>query len=449
MRYEVSPIDVSVLEDRLRTDMPRVAVMGLGYVGLPVALALVQSGCQVVGFDVNATKVEILQRGETYIRDVPPDAVQAALKSGRFVLTDDARAIAAAEVVLICVPTPFTPQKEPDVSYIETASRTLAAQLTPGRVVILRSTSYPGTTNGVVRPILETTGLMAGRDFFLAFAPERIDPGNRSIAMHDVPVVVGGIEPTSTRLAAALLGRIARHTVPVSSPEAAEMTKLLENVFRNVNIALVNQVAQLCDRMALDVWEIVDAAATKPYGFMSFRPGLVGGHCIPVDPYYMAWKAREYDFSTRFIELAGEINTNMPYHVVTKVMEALNDRGKSLKGSKIMVLGVAYKKNVDDMRESPAIPIIRELLAQGVILKGFDPAAHEEAMKLFRNNRFSLSQTLEDALLDADAIVLVTRWEQFRAIPQILKRVNPEALFVDGRRMLNKNEFIRYEGIGL
>src|SRR5438093_9908013 len=284
------------LEGKIAAGTATVAVMGLGYVGLPLALNLVRGGYSVIGLDIDREKVKALQAGRSYLRDVPAGELQARLARDRLATTSDPSALAEADAVFICVPTPFTVQKEPDTTYIARAAEDIAVHGREGQLVILRSTSYPGTTQEVVQPILESRGRRVGIDVFLAFAPERIDPGNTRFTTDQIPIVVGGCDPDSTRLAALLLGRIAQQVVTVSSPAAAEMTKLLENVFRNVNIALVNQITQLCDRMRLDVWEIVEAAATKPYGFMSFNPGLVGGHCIPVDPYYLAWKAREYDF---------------------------------------------------------------------------------------------------------------------------------------------------------
>ncbi|MGH8058774.1 MAG: nucleotide sugar dehydrogenase, partial [Candidatus Entotheonellia bacterium] len=310
----------TALEHRLVATTAVATVMGAGYVGLPLALALAAGGYRTHAFDIDEAKIKTLSAGRSYIRDVPHRAVQDCLDTGRFSATTDPSVIDDSDVVFICVPTPFTQQKEPDTSYIAAAARQIAAHLHPEHLIILRSTSYPGTTDEVVRPLLEATGLRVGEDIFLAFAPERIDPGNTQFAMEQVPVVVGGCDPNSTRLAGLLFQHLSPKVTTVSSPAAAEMAKLLENVFRNVNIALINQLAQLCERMGLDVWEVAEAAATKPYGFMHFKPGLVGGHCIPVDPYYLAWKAREYDFHMDFIELAARVNEEMTFYVVNRLM---------------------------------------------------------------------------------------------------------------------------------
>jgi UDP-N-acetyl-D-glucosamine dehydrogenase len=364
----------AALERRLETTEATVTIMGAGYVGLPLALALAESGYRVWALDVDHAKVGALNSGGSHIRDIASDAVASALAEGRFAATADPSVLAASDAMVICVPTPSTPQKEPDLSAVRAAAAAVAAHAHPGLLVILRSTSYPGTTDEVVRPALEATGLRVGSDVFLAFAPERIDPGNTPHTSREVPVVVGGCDPTSTRLAARLLERIAPQVVTVSSPAVAEMAKLLENTFRNVNIALVNQVAQLCERMGLDVWEVVAAAATKPYGFMSFAPGLVGGHCIPVDPYYLAWKAREYDFHMDFIQLAARVNEEMPYYVVSRLMGLLqtNESANGNGTKRVLVLGVAFKRDVDDARCSPALRVI-ELLGR----KRFEVLYHD------------------------------------------------------------------------
>jgi UDP-N-acetyl-D-glucosamine dehydrogenase len=360
------------LEERL-TAVPTVAVMGMGYVGLPVALGLVDAGCRVYGVDIAEARVKTLAEGGSWFRDVPSERVQQALASRRFTPTTEMRVLAEADAILICVPTPVTVQKEPDTSHISAAAGAVAAHLRRGQLVILRSTSYPGTTRSVVLPALQRSGLQVGRDVFLAFASERVDPGNAAVAMRTVPVVVGGIDRVSTRLAGLLLGRIADRIVPVSSPEVAEMSKLLENVFRNVNIALVNQVAQLCERMGLDVWDVVEAAATKPFGFMAFRPGLVGGHCIPVDPYFLAWKAREFDFHMDFVTLAARVNEEMPFYVVHRLITALHGHKSAGERSRVLILGAAFKKDVDDARHSPAVKVIELLQRAGVDVLYHDP----------------------------------------------------------------------------
>ena len=365
------------LEALLADGAPRVAVMGMGYVGLPLAVSLVERGCAVNAIDVQEEKIRALNDGRSYIRDIPDAAVRMCLETGKFAATTDFLVIAEADVIFVCVPTPFTPQKEPDIRHVAEAARQIAAHCREGQLIVLRSTSYPGTTEEVVRPILEQTGLRVGREIFLACAPERIDPGNTRFTVDQVPVVVGGCDPTSTHLAMLLMKRVAQRVVPVSSPAVAEMTKLLENVFRNVNIALVNQVAQLCDRMGLDVWEVAEAAATKPYGFMAFSPGLVGGHCIPVDPYYLAWKAREYDFHMDFIELAARVNEAMPYYVVNKLLMALRDNGTHNGPERILVLGVAFKKDVDDARYSPALKVVELLRRRKIDVVYHDPYVSE------------------------------------------------------------------------
>jgi UDP-N-acetyl-D-glucosamine dehydrogenase len=393
------------LEARIASGTATVAVIGLGYVGLPLALSLIRRGYSVVGIDVDEEKVDALQAGRSYIRDVAVDEVRECLNTGRLSPTSDSATLAEADVVFICVPTPFTPQKEPDTTHIADAARIIAAHGRDGQLVILRSTSYPGTTEEVVRPILESRGRRVGIDIFLAFAPERIDPGNTRFTTDQIPIVIGGCDSDSTRLAALLLGRIANRVVHVSSPAAAEMTKLLENVFRNVNIALVNQVTQLCDRMGLDVWEIVEAAATKPYGFMSFKPGLVGGHCIPVDPYYLAWKAREYDFHMDFVELSARVNEAMPFFVVNKLMTALHDNGSHDGHERVVVLGVAFKKDVDDARSSPALKVIELLKRRKVEVVYNDPHVPQARV----NGEVLRSRPLtEDLVRTADCVVILT-----------------------------------------
>jgi UDP-N-acetyl-D-glucosamine dehydrogenase len=397
----------AALERRLETTEATVTVMGTGYVGLPLALALAEAGYSIWALDVDEVKINTLNSGSSYIRDITPEAVASAMEEGRFAATADPSVMAASDVIIICVPTPSTPQKEPDLSAVREAAAAVAAHAHPGLLVILRSTSYPGTTDEVVRPALEATGLRVGSDVFLAFAPERIDPGNTRQTLREVPVVVGGCDFTSTRLAARLLERVASQVVHVSSPAVAEMAKLLENTFRNVNIALVNQVAQLCERMGLDVWEVVAAAATKPYGFMSFAPGLVGGHCIPVDPYYLAWKAREYDFHMDFIQLAARVNEEMPYYVVGRLV-ALLQANESANGSgakRVLVLGVAFKRDVDDARCSPALRVIELLARQRFDVLYHDPYIPQVAI----GNRTLHSQPLTAELVaSADCVLILS-----------------------------------------
>ncbi len=358
----------------LRDRRALIGIIGLGYVGLPLALAFTESGYPVLGFDVDADKVDALGRGESYIKHLDGGRVAAMASSGRFAATTDFTRLGEPDAILICVPTPLTPQRQPDMTYVEKAARQIAACLRRGQLVVLESTTYPGTTDEFVRAILEQSGLRCGRDFFLAFSPEREDPGNKDYGTTNTPKVVGGVDPVSGDLAQALYDQVIARTVRVSAARVAEAAKLTENIFRAVNIALVNELKMVFDRMGIDVWEVLDAAATKPFGFMRFNPGPGwGGHCIPLDPFYLAWKAREYGASTRFIELAGEVNVRMPEYVVEKLTLALNDRGKAVKGARVLVLGIAYKKDIDDPRESPAFELIHHLLRLGAQVSYHDP----------------------------------------------------------------------------
>ena len=351
----------------------RIAVIGVGYVGLPLALAYARQGFHVVGLDVDAWKTGRLNTGESYVDDVPSRDLAPEVQAGRLVATQDDQVLQSADVIFICVPTPCTKNKEPDTTQIRSAAESVAKNLREGHLVVLRSTSYPGTTEELVRPILEATGLKVGTGIFLAFAPERVDPGRQDYQVRNTPVLVGGCDPESTRRAGLVLNQVVDTVVPMSSPAAAEMAKLLENVFRNVNIALVNQLAMLCDRMGLDIWEITDAAATKPYGFLPFRPGPgVGGHCIPVDPYYLAWKAREFDFHMDFVETAARVNDEMPYFVATKILLTLNGEHHS-PSPRILLLGVTFKRDVADHRASPAVKLIEILRRKGAAVSYHDP----------------------------------------------------------------------------
>ncbi len=361
-------------DDLLRTREVQLAVIGLGYVGLPLAVAYAKVGLRVLGIDVDATRIDTLARSQTPLADIPAADIAEVRASGYLQVEASYDGLARSDVVFICVPTPCTQNKQPDTSIIAAAARGVAQHLRPGQLVILRSTSYPGTTSELVLPILEAGGLTAGRDFFLAFVPERVDPGRRDYTVGNTPVIVGGVDPESTRRAVLLFEQLGPQVMALSSPAAAEMAKLLENVFRNVNIALVNQLAMLCDRMGLDIWEVVDAAATKPYGFLSFQPGPgVGGHCIPVDPYYLAWKAREYDFHMDFIELAARVNEEMPYHVVTKTLLSLNGQRIGRPALRVLVLGVGFKRDIDDYRGSPALKIMELLIQHGTKVSYHDP----------------------------------------------------------------------------
>ncbi|HEV3483022.1 MAG TPA: nucleotide sugar dehydrogenase [Candidatus Acidoferrales bacterium] len=363
----------------------RIGIIGCGYVGLPLALRFADVGQQVTGFDTDKSKVDKLNAGQSYIQHIAADKIRAHVDGGRFGAATDFTRLREMDAVLICVPTPLDERREPDLSYVKNTALAIAPNLQRNQLVVLESTTYPGTTEELVLPILAAGGLRCpidggssgkevATDFYLAFSPEREDPGNKNYGLAQIPKVVGGINPASGQAAAALYAQIVSKVVPVSSTRAAEMVKLLENIFRCVNIALVNELKQLSLRMGLDIWEVIDSAATKPFGFMPFYPGPgLGGHCIPVDPYYLSWKAREYDFATRFIELAGEINTEMPYHVVNALAEALNAREKSIKGSRILLLGVAYKKDVDDLRESPSLKLLELLTQRGALVDYNDP----------------------------------------------------------------------------
>jgi len=395
----------AVLADRLASRQATVAIIGLGYVGLPLAIECARTQFTVIGVDTDTSKVAQVNAGRSYIRDVSSDVLGPLVSKGQIRASRDHTSLGDADVIIICVPTPITRNKEPDVSHVTDAAKAIRRTLSPGQLVILRSTSYPGTTEELVRPILEATGLKVGRDFFLAFAPERIDPGNTEYAIHNIPVVVGGCDPVSAELGTLFFKQMASKVVTISSTTAAEMCKLLENVFRNVNIALVNQMAMLCDRMGLDIWEIVDAAATKPYGFMSFKPGLVGGHCIPVDPYFLAWRAREFDFHADFIELAARVNDAMPYFVVNKVISALNGRSRGPEGASILVLGVAFKKDVDDCRHSPALKVIELLTSRGMRVSYHDPYIPDVGVN---GSRYHSVPLTDEALHQADCVVILT-----------------------------------------
>src|SRR6266849_4580445 len=360
--------------------MTQVAIVGAGYVGLPLAQVFAESGREVVLLDVERKIVDGINRGESHIEDVPSDVLASLVERGLVRATIDYDDLRDADAILIALATPLTKQREPDLSIVTRAVTGIAERQRAGQLVVLESTTYPGTTREVVQPILEElSGLKAGKDFHLAFSPERVDPGNETWSTKTVPKIVGGITDECTRRASELYGGVVDTVHMVSSPEAAELTKLLENIFRSVNIALVNELAQLCERMGIDVWEVVDAAATKPFGFMSFKPGPgLGGHCIPIDPFYLTWKAREFDFSTRFIELAGKVNENMPYYCRSVISQALNHgRQKALSASKVLVLGVSYKPNIGDMRESPALKVIELLRTAGANVSYHDPHVPE------------------------------------------------------------------------
>lgn len=398
-----------------------VGIVGCGYVGLPLALRFAEKGHQVVGFDTDPAKVEMLNAGQSYIQHIPAEKIAQNVKAGLFSATTDFSQISTRDAVLICVPTPLDERREPDLSYVELTAKSIQPHLQRDQLIVLESTTYPGTTEELVLPILQKSGLRcpvvrerdredAATDFYLAFSPEREDPGNKNFSLAQIPKVVGGINPPSRRAAAALYAQVVARVVEVSSTQAAEMSKLLENIFRCVNIALVNELKLLCNRMGIDVWEVIDSASTKPFGYMPFYPGPgLGGHCIPVDPFYLSWKAREYDFATRFIELAGEVNVAMPYHVVDAVAAALNERQKSLKGSRVLLLGVAYKKDVDDLRESPSLKIMQLLLEKGARLDYNDPYfAQLHKMRHYDYSQMKSVELTPQALASYDAVLIAT-----------------------------------------
>jgi len=396
------------LAEKITNRTARVGVIGLGYVGLPLAVEFARAGFHVTGIDLDQRKVEAINSGHSYIKDVEGDDVERAVREGKLHATGDFGALREVDTISICVPTPLRKTKDPDISYIVSATESIAANFKRGQLVVLESTTYPGTTDEVILPRLSAGGYTAGRDFFLAFSPERVDPGNPQYQTQNIPKVIGGVTPTCIKLATALYSTAIHTVIPVSSPATAEMVKLLENTFRAVNIGLANELAIMCNKLGVDVWEVIQAAATKPFGFMPFYPGPgLGGHCIPIDPHYLSWKLKTLDYNARFIELASEINTNMPNYVLDLVADALNDNSKALRGSRVLVLGVTYKRDIEDVRESPAIDIISLLLGKGAQTDYHDPyvptleiADHDEPIR-------SVALT-EEALRSYDAAVIVT-----------------------------------------
>jgi len=387
----------------------RIGVIGLGYVGLPLVLAFEKAGFTVTGYDIEKEKVRLLNTGQSYIKHISGEGIKALSERGKFEATSDFSSLQEENCIIICVPTPLNKQREPDLSYVFNTTRTIADNLRRGQLIVLESTTYPGTTDEDMRGILDATGLLAGQDYYLAFSPEREDPNNKDFTTSTIPKVVGGYSDDCLIHANALYSTIIKKTVPVSSTRVAEATKLLENIYRAVNIALVNELKILFDRMDIDICEVIDAAKTKPFGFQAFYPGPgLGGHCIPIDPFYLTWKAREYDFHTRFIELAGEINTSMPYYVIEKVVHALNQRGTSIKASNILVLGLAYKKDIDDTRESPSLKLIELLMQQGAQVDYNDPyIAQTKKMRLYDLKKSSVPVT-QEALGKYDCVVIAT-----------------------------------------
>ncbi len=394
------------LEGKIQTRKAEIGIIGLGYVGLPEAMEFAKAGFTVTGFDIDTERVGRVNAGQSYIEDVPSDEMSLQVREGRLRATTDFRILADMDVVHICVPTPLRKTRDPDISYIVSAVEQIKQTLRPGQLVILESTTYPGTTDEVVAPMLESTGLKVGQDFYLCFSPERVNPGDKQHPMYAIPKVIGGMTPRCTELASALYGQIVSKIEQVSSPKAAEAVKLLENTFRAVNIGLVNELALMCSRLGIDVWEIIRAAATKPFGFMPFYPGPgLGGHCIPVDPLYLSWTARLNGFEARFIELAAQVNGAMPHHVITRVTEALNERARSLHGSKVLVLGVAYKRDVRDTRESPALEIIQLLLGKKAQVSYHDP--HVPWLTL-DGRRFESVPLTAESLAEQDCVLIAT-----------------------------------------
>jgi UDP-N-acetyl-D-glucosamine dehydrogenase len=395
---------------RLESRQARAGVVGLGYVGLPLAVEFAEGGLTAIGIDVDPRKIAAIERGESYIPDVDSKIVAEFVKAGRLQATTDFSVVATLDTVNICVPTPLRKTKDPDMSFIVSAVESIARYIHPGMLIVLESTTYPGTTEDLVQPMLEITGLKAGVDFFLAFSPERVDPGNGKFTTRNVPKVIGGVTPDCSALARALYASAVDTVVPVSSPRVAEMVKLLENTFRAVNIGLVNEIALMCEKIDIDVWEVIDAAKTKPFGFMPFYPGPgLGGHCIPIDPFYLSWTARQKGFEPRFIELAGHVNGAMPHLVVTKISDALNSQRKSLNGSRVLIVGVAYKKDIDDIRESPALDVMGVLHENGARLSYSDPHVPTLSGRTWPGGYDLASQPLTEATLRSfDCVAILT-----------------------------------------
>jgi UDP-N-acetyl-D-glucosamine dehydrogenase len=416
------------LEDKTAT----IGIIGMGYVGLPLAVSYANKGFKTIGFDVQQKRVDLINQGSSFISDIKDEQLKTLLKKQLLEATTDQSRLKEVNAICICVPTPLTKTKDPDLSYITHEANILAKYIQKDQLIVLESTTYPGTTREVVLPILETSGFKCGTDFYLAFSPERIDPGNKNNSVNNTPKVVGGINPDSTELAKLLYSQVAASVFPVSCAEVAEMTKVFENVFRSVNIALVNELAQLCEVMKFSVWEVIAAASTKPFGYMPFYPGPgIGGHCIPLDPYYLATKAREYDFHTRFIELAAEINERMPYYVVQQVMKALNNKGKSIKDATILILGVAYKKDIEDMRESPSLKLIELFNERKANIIYNDP--HIEKINVLNKDYYSTKLTPEN-LSSADCTVIATDHSAYN-LEEIVKYSN---LIFDTRGVTRK-----------
>jgi len=428
---------VNYLEDlqkKIESKTARVGIVGLGYVGLPLAVEFASAGFTVTGIDIDANKVAALNRGESYIQDISTSVLEPLVKAGKLKGTTDFSAVALLDTINICVPTPLRKTKDPDMSYIVNACQEIAVHFHPGMLVILESTTYPGTTNELMLPMFEYPGLKVGEQFFMCFSPERVDPGNAQFQTRNIPKVVGGITPACTQIGAAFYRQALETVVPVSSTRVAEMVKLLENTFRMINIGLVNEMAMLCDRMGINVWEVIDAAATKPFGFMPFYPGPgLGGHCIPIDPFYLSWKTKQAGIEARFIELAGYINGNMPHFVVDKIQNALNDHAKPLKGSLVHVLGVAYKREIDDVRESPALDIIHLLGRRGAQITYSDPFVPKLQADSVVPEMTAIAA--EQGAAEADCVVIVTDHKAF----DYARLVERSKLIVDTRNALKGN----------
>jgi len=418
----------SILEEKIRTRRARVGIVGLGYVGLPLAVEFAKAGFTVTGIDISPEKTALVNAGESYIGDIPTSTLRPLVESGKLRATTDFSAVLELDTINICVPTPLRKTKDPDMSYIVSSCQEIAKHFHAGMLVILESTTYPGTTDEVVLPLLAKSGLEVGTDFFVCFSPERVDPGNPKYQTSNIPKVVGGCTPVCTEMGRQFYSQALQHVVPVSSTQVAEMVKLLENTFRMINIGLVNEIAMMCDRISINVWEVIDAAATKPFGFMPFYPGPgLGGHCIPIDPFYLSWKTKQAGIEARFIELAGYINGQMPHFVVDKIQNALNDAGKPVKGSKIHIMGVAYKRDIDDMRESPALDVMLLLSRRGGIISYSDP--HVPVLKI---EGLDLTAAPESAAADADCVVIVTDHSSF----DYKSLVDNASLIVDSRNAL-------------
>jgi len=396
-------------ENKIKNKSATVGVLGLGYVGLPLVREFASAGLKVLGFDIDEKKIKKLNSGRSIIKHIPDSQVKKMVQTGRFTATANMARLKKVDAILVCVPTPLTENREPDMQFIRSSSETIAKYLQPGQLIVFESTTYPGTTRELVAPILESSGLKAGRDFHLAYSPEREDPGNKNFTTKTIPKVVGGLTVKCCDIASRLYGLAIEKIVPVSSLEVAEATKIVENIYRCINIAMVNELKMVFEKMGIDIWEVIAAASTKPFGFSAFYPGPgLGGHCIPIDPFYLTWKARQYGMPTRFIELAGEINTNMPHYVITKTMEALNEHKKSLKGSKVLVLGLAYKKDIDDLRESPSIELIELLSEKGAKVDYNDPYIPRTHRQRKHDLQMTGKKLSEKMLAGYDVVLIAT-----------------------------------------